>query len=218
MVRNKGGVIIVGVKEDENGNIIPEGLDKLKDKADIDNEISKFIPRNLDYEIFNFIYDSSEYKEIEDKKFQLLVIYNTPERLSFVSLSEKKESIDKDVIYVRRATKSIKATAYDIDEILQKKVMTIFQNSKEMSLDEHLLQLKKLYNELPKKINVLVKKGEPNKFSLIQNISNALKTLYGTFDEYEEQDNPSYPDETYEEFILDMIKAKKLKIKSELGL
>ena len=77
MANSNGGVIIVGVKEDENGNIIPEGLDKLKDKADIDNEISKFIPRNLDYEIFNFIYDSSEYKEIEDKKFQLLVIYNT---------------------------------------------------------------------------------------------------------------------------------------------
>lgn len=215
MANSNGGIIIVGVREDKDGNLIFDGLDNLKDKADIDNEISKFIPRNLNYEVFNFSYDSSEYKEIEGKKFQLLIVYNTPDRLPFVSLSEKKGSIDKDVIYVRRATKCEKANANDIEKILEKKVMTIFKDSKEMSLDEHLLQLKKLYNELPKKINVLIKKGEPSALSLI---SNTIKTLYKTSDKYEEQDNPNYPDETYEEFILNMIKDKKLKIKIELGL
>ena len=37
-------------------------------------------------------------------------------------------------------------------------------------------------------------------------------------DEYEEKDNPNYPDEGYEAFILRMIDAKKLKIEKVLDL
>ena len=39
-----------------------------------------------------------------------------------------------------------------------------------------------------------------------------------TPDEYEEKDNPNYPDEGYEAFILRMIDAKKLKIEKVLDL
>ncbi|MFR1310985.1 MAG: hypothetical protein ACLSCO_20260 [Gallintestinimicrobium sp.] len=45
-----------------------------------------------------------------------------------------------------------------------------------------------------------------------------IGALYGTPDEYEEKDNPNYPDEGYEAFILRMINAKKLKIEKVLDL
>ena len=69
---------------------------------------------------------------------------------------------------------------------------------------------------------MLVRKGNS---SVISSASAALAKLalsfsdiYGTPDEYEEKDNPDYPDESYEAFILRMIKNKKLKIEKVLDL
>ena len=49
-------------------------------------------------------------------------------------------------------------------------------------------------------------------------MTNFSKVLYGLPDEYEERDNPAYPDESYESFILRMIDRKKLKIEKVLDL
>ncbi len=40
----------------------------------------------------------------------------------------------------------------------------------------------------------------------------------GSKDEYEEKDNPNYPQESYEEFISNMINLEKLKIQKVLDL
>ena len=53
-----------------------------------------------------------------------MVIHDTPERLPFVSLGQS-EKIEKDVIYVRRGTKSEKATSEEINRIIN----VIFTNS-----------------------------------------------------------------------------------------
>lgn len=88
-----------------------------------------------------------------------------------------------------------------------------------MSLDQHLEQLKKLYSELPQKIRVLVRKGsQPNFVAALKVFGERIGALYGTPDEYEEKDNPNYPDEGNEAFILRMIDAKKLKIEKVLDL
>lgn len=218
MANSRGGVIVIGVKENDDGTLDPVGIENLKDKADINDSISKYVPRSLDYEILDFPYEASEYAKVQNKKFQMIFVHDTPERLPFISLAETK-GLDKDTIYVRQGTKSVKASSEEIEKILEAKIATIFKESSDMSLQEHLEQLKLLYNELPKKISVLVKKGEPS--PIFATLASALgKTAIwgGTPDEYEERDNPNYPEESYEAFVSNMIRLKKLKIEKVLDL
>lgn len=204
--------------ENEDNTFDILGLDSLKDTADISNSISRLVSSSLDYEVFNFVFDSDVYGKFENKKFQIMVIHDTPERLPFVSLGQS-EKIEKDVIYVRRGTKSEKATSEEINRIIERKIATIYSENTDMSLDQHLEQLKKLYSELPQKIQVLVRKGtQPNFAAALKVFGERIGALYGTPDEYEEKDNPNYPDEGYEAFILRMINAKKLKIEKVLDL
>ena len=218
MANNGGGIIVFGVKENEDNTFDILGLDSLKDTADISNSISRLVSSSLDYEVFNFVFDSDVYGKFENKKFQIMVIHDTPERLPFVSLGQS-EKIEKDVIYVRRGTKSEKATSEEINRIIERKIATIYSENTDMSLDQHLEQLKKLYSELPQKIRVLVRKGsQPNFAAALKVFGERIGALYGTPDEYEEKDNPNYPDEGYEAFILRMIDAKKLKIEKVLDL
>lgn len=218
MANNGGGIIVFGVKENEDNTFDILGLDSLKDTADISNSISRLVSSSLDYEVFNFVFDSDVYGKFENKKFQIMVIHDTPERLPFVSLGQS-EKIEKDVIYVRRGTKSEKATSEEINRIIERKIATIYSENTDMSLDQHLEQLKKLYSELPQKIQVLVRKGtQPNLAAALKVFGERIGALYGTPDEYEEKDNPNYPDEGYEAFILRMINAKKLKIEKVLDL
>lgn len=218
MANNGGGIIVFGVKENEDNTFDILGLDSLKDTADISNSISRLVSSSLDYEVFNFVFDSDVYGKFENKKFQIMVIHDTPERLPFVSLGQS-EKIEKDVIYVRRGTKSEKATSEEINRIIERKIATIYSENTDMSLDQHLEQLKKLYSELPQKIQVLVRKGtQPNFAAALKVFGERIGALYGTPDEYEEKDNPNYPDEGYEAFIMRMINAKKLKIEKVLDL
>lgn len=218
MANSRGGAIVIGVKENSDGTLDPIGIKKLKDKSDIENSISKYVPRSLDYEIFDFFYETSEYEKMKNKKFQIVFVNDRPERLPFISLAETT-NLNKDTIYVRRGTKSVKATSEEIEQILEAKISTIFKESSDMSLQEHLEQLKLLYNELPKKIKVLVKKGTPSPlFTTFTSALSATAILGGTPDKYEEKDNPNYPEESYESFISNMIKLKKLKIEKVLDL
>ena len=158
MANSNGGIIVFGIKENDDGSLTPVGLKAFRDKADIGHEVSSFISPNLDYEILDFDYDSPLYSEATHTKFQMLIVHYTPERLPFVSLAEST-NIQKNVIYVRRGTKCEKANAEDIDKIITKKIETVFKSSSDLSLSDHLHQLKLLYAELPEKIKVLVRKS-----------------------------------------------------------
>ncbi len=222
MANSHGGIIVVGVNENEDGTLSLEGLAQLKDKADINNEISKYVPPGLDYEVFDFVYDASEYPAVENKKFQLLIIHDTPERLPFISMKETT-GLKSDTIYIRRGTKCEIANAHEIEKMLEAKIQTIFKESSNLSLEEHLSQLKILYSELPQKINVLVRKGNlnANAISALEILKKSLGNMYslwGEPDQYEEVDNPDYPTESYEAFIGRMIQLKKLKIEKYLDL
>lgn len=219
LANTQGGIIVFGLKEEDNHSIVPTGLTELKDKADINSSVAKYIPPELDYQVFDFTFESSEYERLKDKKFQIVVVSDTPERLPFISLAESNE-IEKNAIYVRRGTKCEKATKADIDNILNLRLSTIYSGNSDMTLNEHLEQLKTLYNELPKKINVLVKKGEPSNLgkTLAALSQKATKAFWKSVDEYEEQDNPNYPKESYEAFIGRMLSAKKLRIEKVLDI
>lgn len=91
MANNGGGIIIFGVKENDDNTFDVLGLDNLKDTADISNSISRLVSSSLDYEVFNFVFDSDVYGEFENKKFQIMVIHDTPERLPLYHLDNLKK-------------------------------------------------------------------------------------------------------------------------------
>lgn len=218
LANSQGGIIVFGLKEENDHSITPTGLDSLKDKSDINSSVAKYIPPELDYQVFDFSFEASEYEKLNNKKFQMVVVSDTPERLPFFSLAESDE-IEKDIIYIRRGTKCERATKADFERILESRLATVYSGNSDMSLKEHLEQLKTLYNELPQKINVLVRKGEPSSFGMaLLSLSKTLQKMHGTPDEYKEEDNPNYPKESYEAFVGRMVTAKKLRIEKVLDV
>ena len=62
MANSYGGIIFVGIEEQEEGALLPMNLECFRDKADINNKISKYISLGLDQDIFAFLYEDSDYK------------------------------------------------------------------------------------------------------------------------------------------------------------
>lgn len=219
MANTGGGVIVLGIQENKDDNYLAVGIDELKDAADVEKEIKKLVPRNLSYSVLNFIYDDEIYGEYAGKKFQAIIIADAPEQLPFFSIGAS-DDIEKDCVYVRRGTSSEKASARDFETMIQRKLENVFKGSNDFSLKEHLEQLQFLYDSIPLKKRILVKKG--NRFvgamEGLQALSERMTEIFGEPDQYEEVPNENYPSEDYEQFLVRMIDKKKLKIEKILDL
>lgn len=219
MANTGGGVIVLGIQENKDDIYLAVGIDELKDAADVEKEIKKLVPRNLSYSVLNFIYDDEIYGEYAGKKFQAIIIADAPEQLPFFSIGAS-DDIEKDCVYVRRGTSSEKASARDFETMIQRKLENVFKESNDLSLKEHLEQLQFLYDSIPQKKRVLVKKG--NRFvgamEGLQALSERMTEIFGEPDQYEEVPNENYPSEDYEQFLVRMIDKKKLKIEKILDL
>lgn len=219
MANSLGGVIVFGVAENkETHTFVLDGIEQLRDKANVNNEIAKFLPSELAYEIYDFVYDESIYSEFQGKKFQILVIPSMPQSVPFISLGASEKQIEKGAIYIRRGTKCEKVTPAELEHLIELHMDNLYKGgTSELSLKLHLEQLRILYDEVPKKTKVLIRKGAPSGLQLmLSQISNSW--VWGEKDEYEEIDNPHYPPESYEEFILRIIKAKKQRIESIIDI
>ncbi len=220
MANSGGGLIVFGVSENKKDDtFIPDGIEKLKNPAEIEQEISKIVPRNLDYDVFEFVYDNDIYGDFKDKKFQVIVVNDTPERLPFFSQNESTD-IEKDVVYVRRGTSCVKATDRDFEHLIQRRIENIFKETSDMSLKEHLDQLQFLYDQIPKTKRVLVKRGTQFSGAItgLAMLSERMTGMFGEPDVYEDLENDNYHSENYEEFLVRMIDMKKLKIEKILDL
>lgn len=219
MANTGGGVIVFGIQENKGDKFVAVGIDELKDAADVEKEIKKLVPRNLSYSVLNFIYDDEIYGEYAGKKFQAIIIADAPEQLPFFSIGAS-DDIEKDCVYVRRGTSSEKASARDFETMIQRKLENVFKESNDLSLKEHLEQLQFLYDSIPQKKRILVKKG--NRFvgamEGLQALSERMTEIFGEPDQYEEVPNENYPSEDYEQFLVRMIDKKKLKIEKILDL
>ena len=219
MANTGGGVIVLGIHENKDDNYLAVGIDELKDAADVEKEIKKLVPRNLSYSVLDFIYDDEIYGEYAGKKFQAIIIADAPEQLPFFSIGAS-DDIEKDCVYVRRGTSSEKASARDFETMIQRKLENVFKESNDLSLKEHLEQLQFLYDSIPQKKRILVKKG--NRFvgamEGLQALSERMTEIFGEPDQYEEVPNDNYPSEDYEQFLVRMIDKKKLKIEKVLDL
>ena len=214
-----GGIIVFGIQENKGDKFVAVGIDELKDAADVEKEIKKLVPRNLSYSVLNFIYDDEIYGEYAGKMFQAIIIADAPEQLPFFSIGAS-DDIEKDCVYVRRGTSSEKASARDFETMFQRKLENVFKESNDLSLKEHLEQLKFLYDCIPQQKRILVKKG--NRFvgamEGLQALSERMTEIFGEPDQYEEVPNENYPSEDYEQFLVRMIDKKKLKIEKVLDL
>lgn len=215
-----GGIIIFGVYENEDKSHDPKGLDALRDKAEVANDIKKYISDHLKYEIYDFEYNSAEYEPLKGKKFQMLVVEDTPEFLPLLPKSDS-DSIKKNQIYIRRGTSCEIANEAEIEQIIHRRInYTYPQTGKPLDLTEHLKQLQILYSKISPTIQRRVDDNDSNSW---ETVVSAFVTLLSQAREafgghYETIPNPLYPEETYEEFIAQMIFEKKNKIKRVLDL
>ncbi|MDE6953339.1 MAG: ATP-binding protein [Erysipelotrichales bacterium] len=204
---SQGGIIVFGVSENDDKTISISGLPEILDKATISNSIKNYISSNLKYEIYDFVYNSSEYDELIGKKLQMLVVEDTPEFIPFLSKRESG-SLKQNMIYVRRGTSCEIANEEELQIIFKRRINYLNPlNGEPLNLEEHLKQLKILYREIEKE-HVYYKNGLP------EGMRTMINSLAGLFYKGETivEPNPLYPSEGYEEFISRMIVAKKKKI------
>lgn len=213
LANSKGGVIVFGVAENEDGSVCIEGLSEINDKAVISNGIKNFISSNLQYEIYDFSYTASEYEALKDKKFQMLVVEDVPQHIPFLSKKESG-SLKQNMIYVRRGTSCEIANEEEIQAMLNRRMKYLYPSKGEpLQLEEHIKQLRILY-EMIEKNHVYYKKSPLDEvYSALNSISKSLMMGKKVV-----EPNPLYPDESYEQFISRMIAEKKKKIERVLDL
>lgn len=212
LANTDGGIIVFGIAEGDDNSVKYDGLEKLRDHAEISNDIKKFISSDLKYEVYDFSYNSSEYSDLEGKNFQLLVVEDTPENIPFLA---KKEStnLKPNAIYVRRGTSCEIANEEEIRSMINRRINYIHPlNGEPLQLEEHLKQLKILYNS--------IQKEKVSYISLTEGFGAAWRKILLSITKGGEEiePNPLYPEEEYEEFIARMITEKKKKIERVLDL
>lgn len=199
-----GGALIFGVKENNDGTLSAVGLNKLADKEKENSKIQKFLPDILNFQIYDFNFNGENYSKVNGKLFQMLCISSKEIELPYVW---KKDSngAESGCIFYRRGTKTIKANMQEIKDMIDKRIEATYMEKSNLQLEEHLKQLKTLYNNLT-----------PYKYSLnrlFQWINSSISSARITGVK-----NPSYPDESYEDFVNRMIEQKKKKIEKVLDL
>ncbi|MCX6143734.1 MAG: ATP-binding protein [Ignavibacteriales bacterium] len=200
-----GGVIILGVSQNEDNSLEPTGLEKLVDKAEITGNVRKFIPDILlpQIHILDFSYDATEYNAIKGKKFQVVMIPDDPKHIPFVSKSDG-DGVRAQAIYVRRGTSTEESAYEELQAMLNRRLETRYSSSRELNLQTHIEQLKILYNQIDRYSTAL------GFFNLGEALTSAV---FG-----KRVANPAYPKEDFESFIVKMIAQKKKRIEDELDL
>lgn len=162
MANSGGGIITFGIEEDENNILTPLGIE-IKDKTEIKEKLSNFIPNSLDYELHVFQYeDEVEWKKLKNKNFLLITVNYNPKKIPFLSKKDYK-NIKRHEVYCRKNSSSKIVTYEDIQEILEKRVAnsenTLYENDLEEDLNQ--LQILTSYLVFPKSLlftqNILFK-------------------------------------------------------------
>ena len=153
MANSGGGVITFGIEEDENNSLNPVGIE-LKDKTEIEQDLSNYIPNSLDYELHIFQYeDEVEWKKLKNKNFLMITVQYTPEKIPFLPKKDGGK-INMQDIYCRKNSSTKKVDYEDIQEILVKRFESnekiIYGNDLEDDLNQ--LQILTSYISLPKSL------------------------------------------------------------------
>ena len=142
MGNSGGGAIVLGVTEEQSGEFSSKGLEKLQDRADLNKKLRKFVPEQLNYELFNFSYDKAE-PSLEGKNFQVIMVEYSEKILPLLALKEGS-GIQSNVAYVRNGTESIPANREQLEQLINARIDTEYSSTPPLELTHHLEPLKTL--------------------------------------------------------------------------
>lgn len=213
MANTGGGVIILGVDEKEDGTMEAVGLEEIVDKEKQHSKISKFLPNTVKFDILDFDFSGEAYSKIENKMYQIIVINSEDKDLPYMWDRDSNEN-QVGCVFIRKGTKTVKANSFELSELIGKKIRSMYAEGSRLALEEHLEQLKTLYEYVGVKENVIHK----NILNIGQTLLERFQAISESLGEVERSKNPFYPEEDFEEFIANMIKKKKIKIERVLDL
>lgn len=193
MANKSRGVIIFGVEENKDFGLNSKGLSILSDKTDFNKGIRNYVPDKLVYDVIDFTYDESEYPKLKGKSFRVVIVEYEPRYIPFLPKKASKK-IERNHIYIRHNVSTIQAEYEQLQDIFNRRLETNFSSAREISLMEHLSELKELYSIIKETVI------DQDMISSLYNIE-------------EEEDpflmkNPSYPKEEFEAFVSRMISVK----------
>jgi hypothetical protein len=135
----------------------------------------------------DFPYEQSEYTKLIGKKFQVLIVEDTPAYIPFIAASDG-DNIRRNAIYARRGTSSEEANYEELQEMLNRRLETGYSSRNEFDLEKHLTELRVLYTHIPRFYNPMDE--------MVEMIRGGSR-------------NPRYPKEDYETFVKRLIEEKK---------
>lgn len=144
LANSGGGAIVVGVEQNDDGSLVPSGLEKLTDKVEIVKTVKKYAPSSLIYDVIDFSFEGAEYPAIKGKMFQVVVVEYGEKVLPLLALKSGTD-IKGNVAYVRDGTESIEANHEQLEHLINLRVESGYSSSHTLDLREHLEQLKVLY-------------------------------------------------------------------------
>jgi predicted HTH transcriptional regulator len=207
LANSGGGVVVVGVRQEEDGSFASVGMKKLRDKAKVSQGLSKFFSPAIDYELLDFPFTDSTYKDLNGKAFQVLLVESDAKRIPYQARIDG-DGVSASAIYVRRGTESIAANHDELERLINARIESGYSSTSVLELQEHLEQLKTLYSAIS------ANRMTSTAFSKLA-LALSMSTT-GTM--FESVPNPLYPSETYEQFISGLIPRKKRKIEQLLEL
>lgn len=210
LANSGGGCLVIGVEERADGTLVSVGMETLKDKADATNALKNYVAASLmrHIDVVDFSYEASEYPSLVGKKFQVVFVDDDPTRLPFVALRAGK-NCRHNAIYVRREGVTDEATHEELQEVLNRRVVTGHSTQPEIDLAGHLDQLKVLYERLqPFRI----------KWVYAEQMATLMSDMVAKSGMTGSVPNPRYPKEDFEAFVLRMVEEKKKRIERELDL
>jgi hypothetical protein len=190
LANTRGGCLIAGIAENDDKSFEPVGLAAFSDKADIQKNIKKYLPAQLRYEILDFAYEDSEYPKLIGKKFQVLIVDDTPEYIPFISRSDG-DGIRENALCVRRGTNTEEANYEELQEIINRRIETGYSSRGEFDLHNHLSALNALYSHIAPTVD------PSEEWEYYMSLDAGAET------------NPLYPKESFESFVKKMIIEKK---------
>jgi hypothetical protein len=144
-----GGCLVIGVHENSNKAFEPRGLLTCKDKADVDNEIRRFLPQALmeTIKVMDFSYEATEYSKLIGKSFQVLIVPDNPINLPFLALADTVD-LKRTVIYIRRMASTAEATYEEVQDVINRRLATGHSTQPDLDLSRHLQELRALHSQL----------------------------------------------------------------------
>lgn len=141
MANTNGGIIILGVKETENGPK-PCGLVDNTDTTDMKKQLTKYLPHELTYDIHQIDYNErNEWNDLKNKSFKIIKIEFTPEYIPFLPIKESKDYLRTD-IFCRKNSSTTKCEYDDLQDILNKRKSINHDRISALTLRNELEELK----------------------------------------------------------------------------